>query len=107
MIIRNSKLPTPLTVIAIVLICSCVIGVFLLNDLMRDKRYDAEFVVFIVIMLIIHTVVAIAVLSRRRWGLFLFKGYLYVLLLALPIGTYIALRILRYIKHDEIDNLYT
>jgi hypothetical protein len=106
MIISNGKLPAPLRVIAIYLICSCVIGVLFLNDMLTYKRFGSDHVVFIVIILIIHSVVAIAVLSQKRWGLFLFKGYLYVLLLGFPVGTYVALRILRYIKHHEIDKLY-
>ncbi len=79
MSIENNKLPTPLIVIAVILICSCLIGILLLSDVLRDKHFDSDFVVFLVSMIFIHLVIAIAVLSKRRWGLFLFKGYLYLL----------------------------
>jgi len=73
---------------------------------MTDPHFDFSFSVFVVIMITLHLLVAAGILSKKRWGLAIFKGYLYLLLIGIPIGTYIAQRTLKYIKLNEVDKLY-
>jgi len=40
------------------------------------------------------------------WGYYLMKIYLFILLLGVPIGTYLALKALRYLKENEIKKFF-
>jgi hypothetical protein len=53
-----------------------------------------------------YLITGIGILSQKRWGYYLFKVFLYVLLLAFPIGTLIAYKSLSYIKRNNIKELY-
>ena len=67
----------------------------LLED--ADIEKNVNFLLFIIISIFIHSFVGISILSKRRWGLFVFKLYLYLMLLAIPIGTYISKKFFEYI----------
>jgi hypothetical protein len=61
---------------------------------------------FIIVMAVWHLSTGIGMLSRKIWGFFLLKLYLYVLLLGFPIGTWIAVRSLKYIKENDIVRFF-
>ncbi len=107
MIVRYVTLPRPLQYCALILICSCILGAVLLYGIMTDPHFGFSFSVFVVMMIILHLFVTVGLVSKKRWGLAIFKAYLYLLLIGIPVGTYIAKRTLKYIKHNEIDKLYT
>ena len=77
----------------------------LLED--ADIEKNVNFLLFIIISIFIHSFVGISILSKRRWGLFVFKLYLYLMLLAIPIGTYISKKFFEYIENNNIEDLYT
>lgn len=107
MITEKLKLPRPLKYFALALVCSCILGLGLLYNVTRDDGFDSDFSLFIILMIIFHSAVATGIVSRKRWGLILFKCYLYLMFLAIPIGTYIAHKTLEYIKRGGVDGLYT
>lgn len=99
-----------------------------MNDLYRPLRYFAYFFIaiaflgFVTLFLelteveylpvvwtffglvsIFHLVLGIGVLFRRRWAFTIFKGYLYLLYIGFPIGTYIAHETLKYINENGIE----
>jgi len=45
----------------------------------------------------------LGVLYRTRWGYYLFKLFLYLLLLGFPIGTFISYKALSYMKRHRIE----
>jgi uncharacterized membrane protein YfcA len=57
-------------------------------------------------MTIWYLITGVGVLTRRKWGYYLFKIFLYVLLLAFPIGTLIGYKSLKYIKRNNIKRLF-
>lgn len=59
-----------------------------------------------IVIAIWYLVTGIGILSMRRWGYYLFKFFLYILFLAFPIGTIISYRSLKYIKDNNIRDLY-
>ena len=61
---------------------------------------------FGVIISIWYLVTGIGILSMRKWGYFLFKFFLYFLLIAFPIGTIISYKSLKYIKDNNIRDMY-
>ena len=106
MIKYKEKLPKYLQYFALILIGSSVFGFGLLSSVLKDESFDFDFAIFIIIMILVHLVVGGAILSKKHWGLLIFKTYLYLLFLAIPIGTYIASKTLKYIKHNKVNRLY-
>lgn len=50
-----------------------------------------------------HLAVGIGVLFRKKWGFTIFKGYLYLIYIGFPIGTYIGHKTLKYIYENKIE----
>jgi hypothetical protein len=48
----------------------------------------------------------IGIIAQRKWGYFLFKFFLYVLLLAFPVGTYVSYKALRYMNKNDISAMF-
>lgn len=102
----GNRLPRPLLYFAIALSCACILGICLLYRVITDPSFDLEFRYFLIITLSVHLLVMVGIISKRHWGLLLFKAYLYLMYLAIPIGTYIAYKTLQYINSERIDELY-
>ena len=61
---------------------------------------------FIAANLLFYLVGSLGLLSRRLLGYYVLKVFLYVLLISFPIGTFIAIRILRYMKRENVRSLF-
>jgi len=48
----------------------------------------------------------IGILARQNWGYYLFKLFLYVLLICFPIGTIVSYMSLKYMKANNIKSLF-
>jgi hypothetical protein len=53
-----------------------------------------------------HLITGLGIILQKMWGYYLMKLYLYLLLFAIPIGTYIALKCLRYIRDNQIEEFF-
>lgn len=104
---RLDRLPQPIKYFAYILISSSFFGVLLLYDLSRKDDFDLHFSIFVAASMLLHISVGFAVLSLKKWGLMVFKIYLYVLFLAVPIGTYISYKTLKYIESNNISEYYS
>jgi hypothetical protein len=49
-----------------------------------------------------YFVTGIGILTRKLWGYYLLKSFLYVLLLSFPIGTFISYKSLKFMKKNSI-----
>src|SRR5688500_4953636 len=67
---------------------------------------DPRFTSFILVGTGWHLITGLGIILQRMWGYYLLKLYLYVLLLAIPIGTYIAWQSLRYLRDNEIERFF-
>jgi hypothetical protein len=99
-----------------------------MNDLYRPLRYFAYFFIvigllgFVTLVLdlcetkylpvvwtfvgsvsLFHLLLGMGVLFRKKWGFTIFKGYLYLLYIGFPIGTYIGYKTLKYIDENRIE----
>ena len=94
----------------IVLICFSICAIYMLVSLyfMEDRsNIDVHtFVIFFVLMGGWYLITGIGILLRSKWGYFLFKFFLYILLLGFPLGTFIAYKSLKYIKRNDIKTLF-
>jgi len=96
----------PLITFGMVLIVSSFLGLVMFYVLVNDPKYDSSFSYFIAFMVVVHFFVGLGVVLKKSWGLALFKCYLYILLLGFPIGTYIAIKTLKYIKHYHVHKYF-
>lgn len=94
---------------SILILISITGGILLCYILFKENNFEKNinFFIFIIISTIVHLFVGVSILSKRLWGFFTFKLYLYLMLLAIPIGTYISKKTLEYIEKNNIKDLYT
>jgi hypothetical protein len=67
---------------------------------------DPRFKFFILVTTSWHLITGLGIILQKMWGYYLLKLYLYVLLLAIPVGTYIAWQSLRYLRDNEIERFF-
>jgi len=61
---------------------------------------------FVIVVSIWDFVTGIGMIKLTRWGYYLFKIFLYLLLISFPIGTIISYRTLSYMKRNNIKNYF-
>ena len=104
--LRNTTL-RPIKIFAAILIAIGAIGVLLDIGYLNDPNLSILFKIFGILISLWHLLGGIGLLLQRSWGLYIFKIYLYVLFLGMPIGTYIAYKTLNYIKNNELDKFFS
>jgi len=73
---------------------------------LNDVRYTNGFKLFVLIVSLLHLSIGSGVIFKKIWGLYALKFYLYLLYFAIPIGTYIAVKTLRYIEKYQIEKSF-
>jgi hypothetical protein len=86
----------------ILLITIGVAGLLLHFEHLTEPRFRS----FILVATGWHLITGLAIILRKMWGYYLLKLYLYVLLLGVPMGTYIAWQSLRYLRDNEIEKFF-
>ena len=70
--------------------------------------YSESFsLLFGVAISICYLVLGVGVLVRKEWWYYLFKAFLYILMLAIPIGTLISYLSLKYMAKSNIRKQFT
>jgi hypothetical protein len=95
----------PLRYFAYFFIAIALLGFVTLVFGLSDVKYLAVVWAFVASVSIFHLGLGFGVLFRKRWGFRMFKGYLYLLYVGFPVGTYIAHETLKYIKENRIEEL--
>ena len=70
------------------------------------EELEIIFDVFAWINIFWYLLMGIGILQQRIWSYYMLKGYLYVLAIGFPIGTYIGLKSLKYIKEKNIKDFF-
>ncbi len=81
-------------------------GVILHLFALGDVRYTAGFKAFVVVGSLLHVLIGVGVFLRTSWAFCALKFYLYLLYLVVPIGTYIAIKTLKYIENHDVKSLF-
>ena len=90
--------------ILIILFVGCL---YTLSRAAPIKDYPIYYEYFGITISLWYLMTGIAILIRQAWGYYLFKSFLYVLLLAFPIGTIISLKSLSYMNRNNAKGLFT
>ncbi len=102
---QRFELHRPLKVAGLFLIISSIFGGLFFNYINLTDGLEKSFKIFISINIFTHLLLGIGIFFKKIWGLYLLKAYLYLLVLAFPIGTYIGVKSLRYIRENKIKEV--
>jgi len=83
-----------------------IIGIIFHYNTLTNHEVDSSFKYFVTIVSIFSLFVGLGILLQKMWGYYLMKLYLFIFLLGVPIGTYLALKALRYLKENEIKKFF-
>jgi uncharacterized transporter YbjL len=85
------------------LFVGCVYAIYVISQV-QDRPLNSSKLGYVISLW--YFITGIGLLARRPWGYYLFKCFLYVLLLAFPIGTIVSYKSLSYIKRHSIKSLF-
>jgi hypothetical protein len=80
---------------------------YIILTLLKNQSYSTEGIIFVTIVATWYVVTGIGILRRTRWGYYLLKSILYVLLVSFPIGTFISYKSLKFMKKNSIKNEFS
>jgi hypothetical protein len=91
-----------------VILFLCLAGsVLALIYIVQDNSSDSSmFISFVSAIAIWHLLTVTGILLRSKWGYYFFKSFLFVVLLSFPIGTFVSIISLRYMKRNHIKDLF-
>jgi len=87
----------------IILFVGCLYTIFVSSSI---DKYPVFWNYFGITISLWYLITGVGILARTKWGYYLLKGFLYLLFLAFPIGTIISYSSLRYIKKENIRDLF-
>lgn len=95
-----------LKIYSFVLIGAFGVGLYSTYQLFQSKDFPVSHVYFIISLSLWYLITAIGILTKQKWGYYLFKIFLYALFLGFPIGSIISYKSLVYMKQNNIKNLF-
>jgi hypothetical protein len=104
---KKNNILKPIKIFSGILIIASFIGIFKFFSFLVDPEFDSSFKVFIIGMFIFHFITGIGLLTQKIWGFYLFKLFLFIFLLGVPIGTLISWKTLQYIKKHDLEKFFT
>jgi hypothetical protein len=103
----NNDILRPVKIFGSILFIIGFIGIIFDFTYLNDPELSTGFKIFGVVVSMWHLLGGIGVLLKKAWGFYIFKSYLYILILGIPIGTYIAFKMLGYIKRNNLKEYFT
>ena len=104
--LRDYNKYKPLMTFGLLLAIAGIIGFFMGIVILRESNMNSDMAYFAFIMSIWHFSTGLGVIIKKPWGYYLLKIYLYFMLIGIPIGTMISMKILKYIKDNEIKDYF-
>lgn len=104
---KKNNILKPIKFFSGILIISSFIGIFMFFSLQTDPEFDSSFKIFLIGMIIFHFITGVGLLIQKFWGFYLFKLFLFIWLLGVPIGTFISYKTLQYIKRHDLEKFFT
>jgi len=92
----------PIKITGYFFICFSLFSVYFF----RAELREFEFREFLIVALSWYFLIGFGLILRRIWGYYLFVGFLYFSYPAIPIGTFIAYKGLKYMKENDIKSFF-
>jgi hypothetical protein len=96
-----------LTIYAYVLGTLSLLSLFVLYIATRDQPLPGFHIFSGMGVSLYYMLTAVGLFWRKRWGYYLFKLFLYLLLLGFPIGTIISYKSMSYMRQSNVKSLFT
>jgi len=106
----------PIRIFGVTLIALALLGVLFFGNLFLNPNSEIYVlgpnppsglhIYFVVGSLLFYFTVGLGIVLLTRWGYVLFKGFLYLLLLGFPIGTFVSYKTLSYMKRHNIKQYF-
>jgi len=93
----------PFRILGFFLVGSAIFGFVFFADSLRESAFSKWFTIITGTW---YLATGLGILSRKIWGFYLLKLFLYILILGFPIGTWIGIKSLRYIEEKQIVNFF-
>ncbi len=68
--------------------------------------FHMEFRYFAIAISSFHFFIGFGVILRKKWGYYFFRFYLYLLSIGFPIGTFIGIKMLKYIDQHDVKRFF-
>ena len=95
-----------LRIYAFVLVALAVLGLWVLYITRSEPVSHYHIIYSGMGICLYYLVTAVGLLRRNIWGYYLFKFFLYLLIISFPIGTFIAYKSLRYMRESDVKSLF-
>jgi len=96
----------PIKIFGYVLIGLSVISPLFFYWVSLQEKLAPVHIYFVIFVAIWDLVTGLGVIKLTRWGYYLFKFFLYLLLISFPIGTIISYKTFSYMKKNNIKNYF-
>jgi len=80
-----------------------ICGFLVLFTKLTDLKYLVVVWIFISLASLYHLLLGIGIIFKKKWVFGIFIGYLRLLYLGFPVGTYISRKTMRYIEENNIE----
>jgi hypothetical protein len=104
--LQDSDLIKPINNFGMIIITIGLLGLCLHIFMVFDPDYTIDFQVFVIVLSCLHLLGGLGVFLKTKYGWYALKIYLYSLYFMVPIGTYIAIKTLKYIKQNNIEKFF-
>jgi len=103
--IFDEEVYRPVRIAGIFFICVSFFAEFFFNITTTNEPFELSFRIFVAINIVIYLLMGFGILYKKLWGYYLLKLYLYFLVLGFPIGTYIGVKSLRYLRENKVKEI--
>jgi hypothetical protein len=92
----------PIIIFGYVLIGLSIAGVLFFYWVSLRVELEPSHIYFILISAFLYVITGLGVIKLTRWGYYMFKIFLYLLLICFPIGTLISHKTLKYMSRNNL-----
>ena len=104
--IRNYKDYKPIRIAGQIFIFLGLFILFLAFFQLKESEEEYFFQIFAWVNICWYLFMGLGLLQQKIWGYYLLKIYLYLMAIGFPIGTYIGLNSLKYLKEKNIKEFF-
>ena len=96
----------PIKLFGYILIGLSVVSPLFFYWVSLQEKLPPEHIYFVIFVAAWDLATGLGVIKLTKWGYYLFKIFLYLLLICFPIGTLISYKTLKYMKKNDIKSYF-
>ena len=104
--ITDSRRFAPIMTFGLILAVIGLAGLFMSYNLITKFDVGSTMNYFALTMSLWSFLSGLGIIFKRPWGFYLLKSQIYLFYICVPIGTYIAYKLSKYIKENEIKAIF-